>query len=488
VLTLPIRTPQQELASGTMKTPSTLRRTTLSAKINASAAVAIFRARSGKRTLRDRIAADLAAEHGITPKAVRDVWNLRTWTAATQPEWTPADHERWAMMHGTPGQTPGPAEALAPESAPPPSLAEGPSAAECTGAQGPPMQVSQAGTLPAAPAGVPSCMMQAEHQGMSAVLGAPELTWMRSGETPQHLGASFAETAPCMPRHPADRLHFPRRELRMIAGTNEPTGTWAVPMMRQQSCAPMGHVQGHTGTAGDIVGRACPALGHKTAARGGAGSSVNPTIREDRRDTVKDAFQRQKQELQDLDTQLQACKAAEYAAIEKLAGLRKRVRELEDAREAHLSQAQSAEAASAMLQQNRGLTHVPDDLPAPAANALAPSCVGGGETVDFYSGPRARPSGARASTSLPNLTTMMRTPGDGAGVKTMDGPSWSPGPVHGADDISWGDRSTAQDAMNVEDAAIAFLPFTFQQSLHRLSGRPLPPDFHMPDELDCGWA
>ena len=36
-------------------------------------------------------AASLAAQFGITPKAVRDIWNLRTWTKTTMPFWTQAD-------------------------------------------------------------------------------------------------------------------------------------------------------------------------------------------------------------------------------------------------------------------------------------------------------------------------------------------------------------------------------------------------------------
>ena len=41
--------------------------------------------------LRDTEAASLATQFGITAKAVRDVWNLRTWTKTTMPFWTQAD-------------------------------------------------------------------------------------------------------------------------------------------------------------------------------------------------------------------------------------------------------------------------------------------------------------------------------------------------------------------------------------------------------------
>ena len=40
------------------------------------------------------------------------------------------------------------------------------------------------------------------------------------------------------------------------------------------------------------------------------------------------------------------------------------------------------------------------------------------------------------------------------------------------------------DATDAEDAAIDFLPFTFGQALHTLSGRRLPPEFHISNELE----
>ena len=78
----------------------------------------------------------------------------------------------------------------------------------------------------------------------------------------------------------------------------------------------------------------------------------------------------------------------------------------------------------------------------------------------------------------------------------MDGPSRSPGPVQWADgrglDTTWNDESTAQGAMNTEDAdsgsssgsgsVVDFPPFTFGQVLRTLSDRPLPPDFNGRDE------
>ena len=41
----------------------------------------------------------LAEHYGVTMKAVRDIWNLRTWTAATMPYWTSADHRRYLRKH-----------------------------------------------------------------------------------------------------------------------------------------------------------------------------------------------------------------------------------------------------------------------------------------------------------------------------------------------------------------------------------------------------
>ena len=42
-------------------------------------AVIIFRANKAERVKRDRLASRLADEYGITAKAVRDIWSLRTW-------------------------------------------------------------------------------------------------------------------------------------------------------------------------------------------------------------------------------------------------------------------------------------------------------------------------------------------------------------------------------------------------------------------------
>ena len=260
-----------------MKTPRE-RSNNMSAKINSSAAVTIFLAKSAER---DGTSAKLAVEYGITQKAVRDIWNLRTWVAATQPVWTLGDHERWA-------------------------------------------------TMPAHGRGLRHCT---------------------------------------------------------------------------------------------------PAL---------------------------------------------------------------------------LSRAQCAAAAPA-IQDWGPRVH---DLPVPAANFLAPFYVHCDEIFEFFSPPRARPSGSPASALLSNPTNMKPVrhvgsfedwaqrprsspmPLNGADMKMAVWSGWSSGPVLWTADYSpnpgwiWNDTSTARDATNVvKGAAIDFLPFTFEQSLQELSSRPLPPDFHMQDEL-----
>ena len=48
------------------------------------------------------MATSLATQFGITAKAVRDIWNLRTWAQTTRPCWTPADcstdHDHFLAM------------------------------------------------------------------------------------------------------------------------------------------------------------------------------------------------------------------------------------------------------------------------------------------------------------------------------------------------------------------------------------------------------
>ena len=58
-------------------------------------AVIIFLAgsRHGSYGSRGKLSDRLSKEFGITSKAVRDIWNLRTWARATRPHWTPLDEE-----------------------------------------------------------------------------------------------------------------------------------------------------------------------------------------------------------------------------------------------------------------------------------------------------------------------------------------------------------------------------------------------------------
>jgi hypothetical protein len=64
--------------------------------ITAEAARFIFQAKHSKgRHKQDKLATRLAAEYGISPKAVRDIWCLRTWTQETRPFWTHAERQRF---------------------------------------------------------------------------------------------------------------------------------------------------------------------------------------------------------------------------------------------------------------------------------------------------------------------------------------------------------------------------------------------------------
>jgi len=62
--------------------------------LTAEGAMRIFKLKEHHRT-RDDLSERLASEYGITPKAVRDIWNLRTWMNTTRMLWTPADHQRF---------------------------------------------------------------------------------------------------------------------------------------------------------------------------------------------------------------------------------------------------------------------------------------------------------------------------------------------------------------------------------------------------------
>ena len=57
-------------------------------RLKADQAVHIFNQRSTKTK---HTAALLAAEYGITPKAIRDIWNKKSWSQDTRPYWTHLD-------------------------------------------------------------------------------------------------------------------------------------------------------------------------------------------------------------------------------------------------------------------------------------------------------------------------------------------------------------------------------------------------------------
>ena len=63
--------------------------------ITEEAAVIIFAAAPGRTDLgASKSAIELAREYGICVKAVRDIWNLRTWRHATRPHWSHEDFRR----------------------------------------------------------------------------------------------------------------------------------------------------------------------------------------------------------------------------------------------------------------------------------------------------------------------------------------------------------------------------------------------------------
>ena len=70
----------------------------LGAKIDEEAAINIYLAKAW-RTPRDSTSSQLAAQYGITMKAVRDVWNLRTWPWVTMPYWTRGDWDLFLRKH-----------------------------------------------------------------------------------------------------------------------------------------------------------------------------------------------------------------------------------------------------------------------------------------------------------------------------------------------------------------------------------------------------
>ena len=70
----------------------------LGATLDEEAAINIYLAKAW-RTPRDSTSAQLAAQYGITMKAVRDIWNQRTWPWVTMPYWTREDWDLFARKH-----------------------------------------------------------------------------------------------------------------------------------------------------------------------------------------------------------------------------------------------------------------------------------------------------------------------------------------------------------------------------------------------------
>lgn len=64
--------------------------------ISAKAAVLIYQVKKQHAWRRgEKVAWCLGQRFGITPKAVRDIWTLRTWARATRPHWTPEDRSKF---------------------------------------------------------------------------------------------------------------------------------------------------------------------------------------------------------------------------------------------------------------------------------------------------------------------------------------------------------------------------------------------------------
>jgi hypothetical protein len=63
--------------------------------ISSNDAITIFNAAKHDRTKRNCLANQFAQKFGITPKAVRDIWNLRTWVHTTKPFWLPPDEKHF---------------------------------------------------------------------------------------------------------------------------------------------------------------------------------------------------------------------------------------------------------------------------------------------------------------------------------------------------------------------------------------------------------
>ena len=61
-------------------------------RLTATDAAHIFKAKLNRTA---KMSAQLAEEYGVTSKAIRDVWSLKTWVAFTKPYWAEEDKHRF---------------------------------------------------------------------------------------------------------------------------------------------------------------------------------------------------------------------------------------------------------------------------------------------------------------------------------------------------------------------------------------------------------
>ena len=74
-----------------------MHRSTTSSSITAKHARAIYIVKKNGKTCRD--ARLLAMQYGVTPKAVRDIWNHRTWKHATMSLWPMDEANKYIKKH-----------------------------------------------------------------------------------------------------------------------------------------------------------------------------------------------------------------------------------------------------------------------------------------------------------------------------------------------------------------------------------------------------
>ena len=64
--------------------------------LTAPEVITIFEARMERSGIRDQVASRLAFKFGVSPRTVRDIWNLRTWAETTRALWSPSEVAREA--------------------------------------------------------------------------------------------------------------------------------------------------------------------------------------------------------------------------------------------------------------------------------------------------------------------------------------------------------------------------------------------------------